>query len=145
MILPKLIIAKKEGAKMPSYATPGSAAADLCANETVDIIPGKTAVIGTGLSFEIPEDYEVQIRSRSGLSARGIIVANAPGTIDSDYRGEIKIILINLSQASTRIEKGDRIAQMVFAKVERYDIKVLERLETDTERGINGIGSTGIR
>ncbi len=134
----------EEGVNLPSFGSYGAAGADLCANEYVIILPGKTAVIKTGLYFEIPFGYEVQIRSRSGLAAKGVMVANSPGTIDSDYRGEIMIILINHRNGEFEVNKGDRIAQMVFAKVQEYTIFVVNELES-TERGEGGLGSTGVK
>ena len=101
-------------------------------------------MIGTGLFFEIPEGYEVQIRPRSGLAAKnGVTVLNTPGTIDSDYRGEIKVILINLGEKDFVINSGDRIAQMVIAKYERVEWTLSEEL-SETDRGAGGFGSTGV-
>ena len=137
---------KTEGAGIiPAYKTKGAAGADICANssETIVLKPGEFKMIPTGLFFEIPEGYEVQIRPRSGLAAKnGVTVLNTPGTIDSDYRGEIKVILINLGEQDFVINFGDRIAQMVVAPVIQADIKLVHNL-SETERGEGGFGSTG--
>lgn len=136
-----------EGAIIPEYKTVGAAGADLCAfvNESVTIPQGKTAIIPTGLFFEIPLGYEVQIRPRSGLAAKnGVTVLNTPGTIDSDYRGEIKIILINLGDKDFVINKGDRIAQMIIAPVTQGTFEMVDEL-SQTERGEGGFGSTGVK
>ena len=106
---------------------------------------GKTAIVPTGLFFEIPNGYEIQIRPRSGLAAKnGVTVLNTPGTIDSDYRGEIKIILINLGDEDFVINSGDRIAQMIVAPVTQADFSIVENL-SETERGTGGFGSTGVK
>ena len=113
-------------------------------SEPVVIKPFKRAVIPTGLSFSIPKGYEVQIRPRSGLAAKnGITVLNTPGTIDSDYRGEIKVILINLGDEDFTVNNGDRIAQMVVQKVKQASFEVVDNLD-ETERGSGGFGSTGV-
>lgn len=130
---------------IPEYATEGSAGMDLRAwlAEPVTLQPLERKLISTGLFFEIPEGYEVQVRPRSGMAIKhGITCLNSPGTVDSDYRGEIKIILINLSSESHTINSGDRIAQMVVAKVERASLKPVEQLESTT-RGEGGFGHTG--
>jgi dUTP pyrophosphatase len=101
-------------------------------------------LISTGLSFEIENGFEAQIRPRSGLSLKGITVANSPGTIDADYRGEVKIVLINLGKEDYKISKGDRIAQAIIAKAEQAIIQDADKL-SETERGSNGFGSTGLR
>lgn len=139
-----------EDAIIPQYQTKGSAGFDFHAIETKAISEGETLLIKTGLSIEIPEGYELQIRSRSGLAFKNnIVVLNSPGTIDSDYRGEIGIILHNVSQSISiqdshpfLIMKGDRIAQGVIAKVEQPIIEIVEELSS-TERGEGGFGSTG--
>lgn len=135
-----------KNAVIPEYKTPYAAGADLSAllENPVTINPGKFAVIPTGLFFEIPEGYEIQIRPRSGLAAKnGITVLNTPGTIDSDYRGEIKIVLINLGEKDFIINNGDRIAQMIIAPVIQSKFTIVENL-SQTERGTDGFGSTGI-
>ena len=129
----------------PEYATAGSAGLDLRAwlPEPVTLKPMERKMIPTGLFFEISEGYEVQVRPRSGMAIKhGITCLNSPGTVDSDYRGEIKIILINLSSESHTINSGDRIAQMVVAKVEKAFLKPVEQLES-TARGEGGFGHTG--
>lgn len=134
------------GAILPSYQTVGAAGADLCAYlpEPVVLAPGQRAMVPTGLSFAIPSGYEIQVRPRSGLAAKnGITVLNSPGTIDSDYRGEVKVILINLGTENFTISHGDRIAQMVVAPVVQAQFQVVESLSA-TERGQGGFGSTGI-
>ncbi len=135
-----------KGAVIPEYKTAGAAGADLCAllNESLTIPAGKFAMVPTGLFFEIPEGYEVQVRPRSGLAAKnGVTVLNTPGTIDSDYRGEIKVILINLGDADFTINSGDRIAQMIVAPVTQANFSITDSL-SETERGAGGFGSTGI-
>ncbi len=130
---------------LPSYATPASAGMDLRANLTEAVIlqPLERRLIPTGLFFEIPEGYEVQIRPRSGLAFKhGITVLNSPGTIDADYRGEIGVLLVNLSQEPFTIENGERIAQMVVAAYTQADWTEAATL-TETERGTGGFGSTG--
>ena len=130
---------------LPKYETAGSSGMDLAANITgnINIDPGKTAIIPTGLALSVPKGFEVQIRPRSGLAAKKkISVLNTPGTIDSDYRGEIKVILINQSQETFKVEKGLRIAQMVVCPVVQAQIKEVEDL-SETERGKGGFGSTG--
>ena len=132
---------------LPKYETNGSSGMDLAANinDSVDINPGKTAIIPTGLALSIPKGFEVQIRPRSGLAAKQkISVLNTPGTIDADYRGEIKVILINLGQESFKVEKGLRIAQMVVCPVIQAQLKEVDDL-TETERGKGGFGSTGTK
>lgn len=127
----------------PSYATPFSSGVDLRASESLTIPPGGRTPVGTGIRLEIPEGYECQVRPRSGLALKhGVTVLNAPGTIDSDYRGEVRVILVNLGEEPFRIEKGDRIAQMVLARVEKIDWEEMVSL-TETERGSGGFGSTG--
>ena len=132
---------------LPKYETNGSSGMDLAANieQDIEIKPGKTAVIPTGLAISIPKDFEVQIRPRSGLAAKNqVSVLNTPGTIDADYRGELKVILINLSEKSFKIEKGLRIAQMVVCPVIKAFWKEVDVLE-ETERGLGGFGSTGTK
>jgi len=135
-----------KGAVIPEYKTSGAAGADLCAllDSPLTIRPGKIAKVPTGLFFEIPEGYEVQVRPRSGLAAKyGLTVLNTPGTIDSDYRGEIIVILINLGESDFTINSGDRIAQMIIAPVTQASFSIVEKL-SDTERGSGAFGSTGI-
>ncbi|MBP3290740.1 MAG: dUTP diphosphatase [Alistipes sp.] len=130
---------------LPEYQTPLSAGLDIRANikDSVTLMPLERAMIPTGLFVELPEGYEMQIRPRSGLAAKhGITVLNSPGTIDADYRGEIKVILVNLSNEPFVIEGGERIAQMVVARHEQVEWESVEELGT-TERGAGGFGSTG--
>jgi len=132
---------------LPKYETDGSSGMDLAANidDKIEIAPGKSAVIPTGLSVSIPKNFEIQIRPRSGLAAKNqISVLNTPGTIDADYRGELKVILINLSNTAFIIEKGLRIAQMVLCPVIKATLKEVESLE-ETKRGSGGFGSTGAK
>lgn len=139
------VVASK-GAVIPEYKTKGAAGADLCAllESPLTIPAGKFAMVPTGLFFEIPEGYEVQVRPRSGLAAKnGVTVLNTPGTIDSDYRGEIKVILINLGTADFTINSGDRIAQMIVAPVTQAQFEITKNL-SETERGAGGFGSTGV-
>lgn len=135
----------EEGVTLPVYKTPGAAGADVCAflKEPVVIKKGMTAMLPTGLFFEIPEGYEIQVRPRSGLAAKnGVTVLNTPGTIDSDYRGELKIILINLGQEDFTVNNGDRIAQLIVAPVIQGNFIPADQLN-ETERGSGGFGSTG--
>ena len=132
---------------LPRYETEGSSGMDLAANveEPIDINPGKTSIIPTGISLSIPKNYEIQIRPRSGLAAKNqISVLNTPGTIDADYRGEIKVILINLGKKKFVLEKGSRIAQMVLCPIAKAKIREVENLEK-TDRGSGGFGSTGTK
>ena len=132
---------------LPKYETDGSSGLDLSANidSHIKIKPGETSIIPTGISVSIPKNFEIQIRPRSGLAAKHqISVLNTPGTIDSDYRGEIKVILINLGKKAFLIEKGTRIAQMVLSPIEKAKIREVENLEK-TKRGSSGFGSTGIK
>lgn len=129
---------------LPEYKSKGAAAFDLQADldEPLILKAGCVDIIPTGLFFEIPENFEIQIRSRSGLATKGIFVVNSPGTIDSDYRGEVKIILGNISKEDFTIEPGDRVAQAVVAvagQVNLFEVKTLSK----TERGDGGFGSTG--
>jgi dUTP pyrophosphatase len=134
-------------ASMPKYETTGSSGMDLAADidEKIEIKPGETKIIPTGLSVSIPLEFEIQIRPRSGLAAKHqLSVLNTPGTIDSDYRGEIKVILINLGKKSFIVERGLRIAQMVFCPLIKANIKEVETLD-GTMRGSGGFGSTGVK
>jgi dUTP pyrophosphatase len=131
---------------LPAYQSAGAAGMDLPADVREDIViaPGKRALVGTGWSVAIPPGFEAQVRPRSGLALRhGITVLNTPGTIDSDYRGEIKIVLANFGDEDFVVRRGDRIAQLVVAPVARATLRVVTSLEP-TERGDGGYGSTGI-
>ena len=130
---------------LPKYETDGSSGMDLAANieNEIEIEPGKSVVIPTGLAISIPKNFEIQIRPRSGLAAKkGITILNTPGTIDADYRGEIKVILINLGQEPFIVEKGARIAQMVVCPIVQVQLEEVDTL-SDTKRGTGGFGSTG--
>ena len=132
---------------LPKYETEDSSGLDLAANidEQIEIPPGKSKIIPTGLAVAIPKNFEIQIRPRSGLAAKSqISVLNTPGTIDADYRGEIKVILINMSDKVFVVEKGSRIAQMVLCPVIKATLKEVTELE-NTKRGSDGFGSTGIK
>ena len=133
--------------KLPKYETEGSSGMDLSAhvNESIEIKPGSTAIVPTGIAVSIPKNFEIQIRPRSGLAAKNqISVLNTPGTIDADYRGELKVILINLGIKSFLIENGARIAQMVLCPIIKAKLKEVKTLE-DTKRGSSGFGSTGTK
>jgi dUTP pyrophosphatase len=128
---------------LPRYETEGAAGLDLRADEPFTLAPGERRLVPTGLAVEIPPGHEGQVRARSGLAARhGIALVNAPGTIDSDYRGEVKVILVNLGQAPVAFARGDRIAQLVIAPVTRVEVVLVQDL-SDTDRGHGGFGSTG--
>lgn len=142
----KIKIRNRSRHEMPAYATPLSAGLDLRANidEPLTLQPLQRALVPTGLSMALPAGYEAQVRPRSGLALKhGITVLNTPGTIDADYRGEVGIILINLSAESFTIHDGDRIAQMVVARCEQAECVSVESLD-DTERGSGGFGHSGV-
>ena len=143
------ILIKKLSKKaiLPKYETDGSSGLDLaaCLDNDIEIKPGRSEIIPTGLAIAIPKNFEIQIRPRSGLAAKNqISVLNTPGTIDADYRGELKVILINLGEKSFMVENGLRIAQMVLCPVVKAKLKEVESLE-DTKRGLGGFGSTGVK
>ena len=143
----KVKVINKSGNDLPEYKTPQSAGMDLRANidEAVTLEPMSRRLVKTGLFIALPEGYEAQIRPRSGLALKhGITVLNTPGTVDADYRGEIMVLLINLSNISFIINPGDRIAQMVIARHEQAEFTLVDELD-DTERGEGGLGHTGIR
>ena len=132
---------------LPEYATPLSAGLDLRANieESIVLRPMERQLIGTGLYIALPPGYEAQVRPRSGLALKhGITVLNTPGTIDADYRGEVKVLLINLSAEPFTINEGERIAQMVIARHEHAELTLVEELD-ETERGAGGYGHTGVK
>jgi dUTP pyrophosphatase len=134
------------GLPLPEYATAGAAGADLCAaiEEDVALEPGARKAVPTGLVLEIPEGYEGQVRPRSGLALKaGLTVVNAPGTIDSDYRGELRVLLVNLGPTTSKISRGERIAQLVIAPVTRARFSAAAELSA-SERGGGGFGSTGV-
>lgn len=141
----KVKIINKSNYPLPEYKTPGSAGVDLYANLDIPFTlePLKRTLIPTGIYIALPDGYEAQIRPRSGLAAKhGITVLNTPGTIDCDYRAEIKVILVNLSDQPYVITPGERIAQMVIAKYEKVEFEEVNELD-ETERGTGGFGSTG--
>jgi len=145
-MIPIKIINKSEH-ELPSYQTTASAGMDLRANNEDPIVlkPLERAIIPTGIYIELPVGYEAQIRPRSGLAAKkGISLVNSPGTIDADYRGEIGVILVNLSNEPFTVEKGERIAQMVIAKHEQAQWVLVDELG-ESERGAGGFGSTGVK
>ncbi len=132
-----------EGLPLPAYATSGAAGMDVVAAEELVLAPGARHAVATGFAIAIPDGYEVQVRPRSGLALKhGITCLNTPGTIDSDYRGEVKVILANLGDQPFPIARGDRIAQLVPAPVQRATLETVETLD-DTARGSGGFGSTG--
>ncbi|MCK0161159.1 dUTP diphosphatase [Allomuricauda sp. F6463D] len=143
----KIKIINKSGHKLPHYETLASAGMDLRADIESPIVlqPLERAIVPTGLFMELPVGFEAQVRPRSGLAAKkGITVLNAPGTIDADYRGNVGVILVNLSNEDFTIENGERIAQMIIAKHERAEWEEVETL-SDTDRGEGGFGSTGTK
>jgi dUTP pyrophosphatase len=132
------------GLPLPDYASMGAAGMDICSAESVMLRIGKRQAVATGFAFAIPRGYEVQVRPRSGLALKhGITCLNTPGTIDSDYRGEVKVILANLGDDDFPIEKGDRIAQIVVAPVQHAMMVEVDEID-ETARGAGGFGSTGI-
>lgn len=144
--MPTIPCTLAEGAFVPTYQSVGAAGADVYAFIPQDILlqPGKRVLIPTGLCFQIPEGYEIQVRPRSGLAAKnGVTCLNTPGTIDSDYRGEVKVLLINLGEEPFLIHNGDRIAQLVVAPVLQAQFTSVDFLDS-TERGAGGFGSTGV-
>lgn len=143
----KIKIVNRGSQQLPAYATPESAGMDLRANITEPIVlhPLERRIIPTGLYIALPPGYEAQVRPRSGLAFKhGITVLNSPGTIDSDYRGELGVLLINLSNEDFTVEAGERIAQMVIARHEQGEFVEVEELD-DTERGAGGYGHTGVK
>lgn len=132
------------GLPLPAYATPGSAGMDICSAENLILRAGRRHAVGTGFALAIPSGYEVQVRPRSGLALNhGITCLNTPGTIDSDYRGEVKVILANLGEDDFQIAKGDRIAQLVVAPVQHAAMAEVDDID-ETARGTGGFGSTGV-
>ncbi len=146
MKLPVLRLPHARDLPLPAYATEGAAGMDLLAAlpEDYELAPGKRLLVPAGIAIELPPGFEAQVRPRSGLAANhGITVLNAPGTVDSDYRGELKVVLINLGEAPFRISRGMRIAQMVIARHEHVELVETAAL-SDTARGAGGHGSTGL-
>ena len=145
MVTVKII--NKGGQRLPEYATLQSAGMDLRADnaEPITIKPLQRRLIPTGLFMALPNGYEAQVRPRSGLALKhGITVLNTPGTIDADYRGEIGVVLVNLSDTDFTVNRGERIAQLVIARCEQAELQVVTELD-ETERGLGGFGSTGIK
>jgi len=143
----KVKVVNKSKHNLPHYSTIASAGMDLRANidQSITLNPLERTIVKTGIFMELPVGYEAQVRPRSGLAYKnGITVLNSPGTIDADYRGEVGVILVNLSSEEFLIEDGERIAQMVFAKHEQGNLIEVETLE-ETERGAGGFGSTGVK
>ena len=142
----KVLVKKKEpSVKLPSYKTNGASGMDLMAyiDKSIELKPGESCLVPTGLSVAFPEEYEIQIRPRSGLAAKNnISVLNTPGTIDSDYRGEIKVILFNHGNKNFKIDNNDRIAQMILTPVIKIDLEETNELP-ESIRGVGGFGSTG--
>lgn len=130
---------------MPAYATPGAAGMDLCASSTTYVFTQSPTIVRTGIKIEVPKGYEAQVRPRSGMAAKhGVTVLNTPGTIDSDYRGEVKVILYKHTPGTLVLKTGDRIAQLVFAPVVQAELEPVADLST-TERAEGGLGSTGTK
>ena len=142
----RILTVKYVGETQPRYASAGAAGCDVTASEDVCIPKGGWAIVPTGLSMEIPRGYECQVRSRSGLAAKeGVFVLNGVGTLDSDYRGEVKVILANMGKNDFHVRKGDRIAQLVFAPVVPVAFSKAREIDlTQTKRSGNGFGSTGV-
>jgi|SRR5579863_3612549 len=146
MQIPPVRFKKKHpGVPTPVYKTPGSAGCDVCSDEDVTIPARGKALVGTGLFLEVPEGFECQCRPRSGLALQtGVTLLNSPGTIDCDFRGEMKVLLVNTSDCEQHITKGQRICQFVFAPMYRAEFEEVDEL-SPTERGTGGWGSTGVR
>ena len=131
------------GAIAPQYQSAGAAGMDLCSTESFELKPMERRGVTTGVKISLPEGFEAQVRPRSGLALKhGVSMVNSPGTIDSDYRGEIRVILINLGQEVVKFEVGDRVAQLVIAPVTRAEWNIVENLD-ETDRGAKGFGSSG--
>ena len=145
VVVEVLTLPHGRGLNLPARATAGAAGADLVSAEETTIAPGAVHAVATGIAIAIPEGYEAQVRPRSGLALKhGVTVLNAPGTIDADYRGEVKVILINHGSEPFRIARGDRIAQLVVAPVTAARFERVDVLP-DTARGAGGFGSTGVK
>lgn len=147
MIIVDIILKNESDNPTPAYATAGSSGADIRAfvDSPITLLPGQRYLVPTGIFTEIPNGYEIQVRPRSGLAFKnGVTCLNTPGTIDADYRGEIKVLLINLGEENFVINSGDRIAQLVVANVSIANYKIADQLK-DSERGAGGFGHTGIK
>lgn len=143
LAIPLHVLPHGEGLPLPTYMTPHAAGMDVCAAETTVLQPGETTLVATGFRLAVPPGYEAQMRPRSGLALKhNVTLLNAPGTIDADYRGEVKLIVTNFGRGPFTINRGDRVAQMVIAKVERIEWQLVDDL-TDTERSSGGFGHTG--
>ncbi len=141
--MPEIPVTLSAEATLPAYQTSEAAGMDLCTATNFDLLPMERKLVQTGVRMAIPKGFEGQVRPRSGLALKhGISMVNAPGTIDSDYRGEIGVLLINLGSEAVSFHKGDRIAQLVISPVTQAELRVVEALD-DTERGAGGFGSTG--
>jgi dUTP diphosphatase len=143
-MIPTVKIVLGDGATLPRYQTEGAAGMDVCCSEGFSLACGERRLVKTGIRLAVPEGYEAQMRPRSGLAIRhGIAMVNAPGTIDSDYRGELQLILINLGQIAVEFNQGERVGQLVICPVAHATLEVVEELD-ETRRGEGGFGSTGI-
>lgn len=141
--VPVLRLAHGEGLPLPAYATAGAAGMDVVSAEDVELPPGGRHAVATGFALAVPDGFEVQVRPRSGLALRhGVTCLNTPGTVDSDYRGEVKVILANLGEEPFRVVRGERIAQLVPSPVTRAELTEADALD-ETARGAGGFGSTG--
>lgn len=141
----RVFAALEEGVGLPEYASDGAAGMDLRAAEGFVLGPLERRSVGTGLRIALPEGYEAQVRPRSGLASRhGLTMVNSPGTVDSDYRGEVRVLVVNLGDSPVEVAAGDRIAQLVVAPVARVRWEVVDELP-ETARGTSGFGSTGLR
>ena len=143
----KIKIVNESSNPLPQVQTPGSAGFDICSNESVTLVPGRAELVSTGIYLAIPQGYECQVRSRSGLALKNqVVVLNSPGTIDSDYRGEVKVILMNHGHNLIEIQAGDRIAQLVFNKIELPEVELVDKVYNlpPTDRSSGGFGSTGV-
>lgn len=139
----RVSVRPEPGTELPAYATEGAAGADVRCTEAFELAPGERRLVPTGLRVAVPAGFEIQMRPRSGLAIRhGIAMVNAPGTIDSDYRGEIGVILVNLGHANVAFARGERVAQMVLCPVARIEWEAVSTLE-DSARGEGGFGSSG--
>ncbi|MBQ7307954.1 MAG: dUTP diphosphatase [Clostridia bacterium] len=140
------VVLKNPDAVLPTFKKSGDAGMDLCSVEEKIIEPKSFCMVNTGLQFEIPNGYEIQIRPRSGLAAKhGVSVLNTPGTIDSGYRGEVQAILFNFSDVPFKVEKGMRICQMVVSKLDEFELKQVSKIDEDSDRSTGGFGSTGLK
>lgn len=138
-----LEVALEPNVTAPRYESEGAAGMDLRASESVELAPMQRKLVATGVRIAVPPGFEAQVRPRSGLAMRhGVTMVNSPGTIDSDYRGEIKLIMINLGETVVKFERGERVAQLVVCPIARAEVRVVETLD-ETERGTGGFGSTG--